>query len=668
MMSDFVQARADMVRRQLVQRGIHDAAVLDAMRDVPREMFVGDAMREHAHDDTPLPIDGGQTISQPYIVALTLQAADIRPGDRVLEIGTGSGYATAVLARIAGHVDSVERLRELSDSARRRLQRLGVTEVDVHTADGTLGWPSGAPFDVIVAAASGPEVPTAWREQLAIGGRLVMPIGDQGSRQRLCKLTRTGDDSYEEQDLGAVMFVPLIGAQGWSKSPASDAGPAPAGSRPVVRSGSLAEAIRRAAEPLPDPATQAFAAPFDRFADHRVVLLGEASHGTSEFYQARAAITRHLIEKHGFTIVAVEADWPDAASIDRHARHRPAPPPAEPPFQRFPSWMWRNTDVMAFTQWLRAHNEDQPAERQAGFYGLDMYSLSGSIAAVLDYLQQVDPQAAELARERYACLTPWQRDPAVYAQAVLAGSHEECERDVVAQLQDLLKKRLEYAREDGELFLDAAQNARLVATAERYYRTLYQGSAQSWNLRDMHMFDTLNHVLDAHGPGSRAVVWAHNSHVGNAAATDMGQTRHELNIGQLCRERFGNAAALIGFGTHHGTVAAANDWDGPMQVMPVRPAREDSYEHQMHLAGEPRFLLDLRPGVHDALLERLGHDRLERFIGVIYRPQTELQSHYASASLPSQFDAFVWFDESHAVTPLAGSSKDGPAETWPFSV
>ncbi|MFC5437653.1 protein-L-isoaspartate(D-aspartate) O-methyltransferase [Rhodanobacter umsongensis] len=666
-MSDYVQARSAMLQRQLVDRGIHDQAVLEAMRHVPRHAFVGEAMRALAYDDTALPIEAGQTISQPYIVALTLQAAEIQPNDSVLEIGTGSGYVAAVLARMARRVDSIERVPSLAESARQRLQQLGVSRVEVHTADGTLGWPPGAPFDVIVAAASGPQVPPAWRQQLAIGGRLVMPIGDRAGGQRLYKLTRLDDTRYEEEDLGAVMFVPLIGKQGWAEDGSQPA--RPAAPKTVPRRGSLAEAIRRAAEPLPDPASSQFGALFDRYADRRVVLLGEASHGTAEFYQARAAITRRLIERHGFTIVAVEADWPDAASIDRYVRQRPAPPPAEPPFQRFPTWMWRNTDVQAFTQWLRAHNDAQPVQRRAGFYGLDMYSLSSSVAAVLGYLDRVDPTAAEVARERYACLTPWQKDPAVYGRTAQTQRHGACEEDVVAQLRDLLRKRLDYAREDGVLFLDAAQNARLVTTAERYYRTLYQSSVQSWNLRDTHMFETLNHVLDAHGPASRAVVWAHNSHVGNAAATEMGQARNELNIGQLCREKFGRAAALIGFGTHHGTVAAAHDWDGPMEVMQVRPAREDSYEYPMHQAGEPRFLLDLRPGIHDALRERLAPPRLERFIGVIYRPQTELQSHYSSASLPDQFDAYAWFDDTRAVTPLAVKKRrEGVPDTYPFGV
>lgn len=664
-MSELVQARAAMLQRQLIDRGIHDQAVLDAMRYVPRHAFVSEAMRGSAYDDMPLPIDAGQTISQPYIVALTLQAAEIQPDDSVLEIGTGSGYVAALLARIARRVDSIERIPSLADSARQRLQQLGVSQVEVHVADGTLGWPPGAPFDVIVAAASGPQIPASWRQQLAIGGRLVMPIGNEPGRQHLFKLTRVDDTRYEQEDLGAVMFVPLIGEQGWPEDDNHRARPNTVVAAP--RPGSLAEAIRRAAETLPEPASSEFGAWFDRYADRRVVLLGEASHGTAEFYQSRAAITQRLIERHGFTIVAVEADWPDAASIDRHVRQRSPPPSSsEPPFQRFPTWMWLNTDVRAFVCWLRTHNEALPAQRQAGFYGLDMYSLSGSIAAVLAYLEQVDPAAAAVARERYACLTPWQKDPAVYGHALLTQRHEECEADVVAQLQDLLKKRLDYAREDGVLFLDAAQNARLVATAERYYRTLYQGSAQSWNLRDTHMFETLNHVLEAHGPDSRAVVWAHNSHIGNAAATEMGQSRHELNLGQLCREKFGRAAALIGFGTHHGTVAAAHDWDGPMEVMRVRPAREDSYEYPMHQSGAARFLLDLQPGVHEGLRERLAPSRLERFIGVIYRPQTELQSHYATASLPAQFDAFAWFDETRAVTPLPTEQREGIPETYPF--
>ncbi|HJS86619.1 MAG TPA: erythromycin esterase family protein [Acetobacteraceae bacterium] len=430
----------------------------------------------------------------------------------------------------------------------------------------------------------------------------------------------------------------------------------------------LPEMITGAAEPLPDIDDPAFGRLFDRFANRRVVLLGEATHGTSEFYRARAAITRHLIARHGFTILAVEADWPDAASIDRYVRHRPARAGAEPPFQRFPTWMWRNTDVAALIDWMRDHNGRVPGpDRQAGFHGLDIYNMNASIAAVLAYLDTVDPEAAKLARERYGCLTPWQKEPSTYGHAVLTAGYRKCEQAVIDQCQELLRHRLEYAAQDGEGFLDAAQNARLVASAERYYRIMYYGGAESWNLRDTHMFETLGHLLASRGPASKAIVWAHNSHIGDARHTDMGAVRDELNIGQLCRERFGEEAALIGFGTHTGTVAAASDWDGEMEVKRVRPSHRDSYERLCHNAGLPRFLLDLNRD--EAPRRALLEPRLERFIGVIYRPDTELRSHYAEASLSRQFDAYVWFDETTAVTPLGPEhQRPGVPETYPFGL
>jgi erythromycin esterase-like protein len=329
--------------------------------------------------------------------------------------------------------------------------------------------------------------------------------------------------------------------------------------------------------------------------------------------------------------------------------------------------MWRNTDVDAFIGWLRERNARVPGDRRAGFYGLDIYSLSDSIDAVLAYLDKTDPEAAKVARQRYGCLTPWQQDPAVYGRAVLSRGYKACEPAVVAALGDLLARRLDYAARDDERFFDAVQNAQLITSAERYYRIMYYGGAESWNLRDTHMFETLQHILDARGRGAKAVVWAHNSHIGDARHTEMGAVREELNVGQLARERFGGDAALIGFGTHAGTVAAASDWDGDMEVKRVRPSHRDSYERVMHESGTPRFLLD--PSRHEALRRRLARSRLERFIGVIYRPDTELLSHYAEASLPDQFDAYVWFDESSAVTPLGPEhAKPGAPETWPFGL
>lgn len=437
--------------------------------------------------------------------------------------------------------------------------------------------------------------------------------------------------------------------------------------RPATADDPVLPALRAAAQPWTDVDSPDFLRQFDRYAGARVVLLGEASHGTSEFYRARAAITRHLIRQHGFSIVAVEADWPDAAAVDRQAGGRGSAAALTPVFERFPTWMWRNTDVADFVRWLAGHNAGLPPGRQTRFYGLDIYSMAQSMAAVLAYLDNVDHEAARSARQRYSCLDPWQEDPAAYGMAVLTRQHEACETAVLAQLRELLEKRLDYAGRDGERFFDAAQNARLVASAERYYRAMYYGSAQGWNLRDTHMFETLENALRLHGPASRAVVWAHNSHIGIAADTEMGWQRGEINIGQLCRERFGEAAVSIGMGTHCGTVAAASQWDAPMEVKTVKPSLPESYEFLMHLSAIPQFTLHLRDA-DTALRQQLEAPRLERYIGVIYRPETERQSHYAMASLPRQFDAYLWMDRSRAVEPLPGPEGHGTPETWPFGL
>jgi erythromycin esterase-like protein len=433
--------------------------------------------------------------------------------------------------------------------------------------------------------------------------------------------------------------------------------------------GATGTALRAAVQPLPAIDDPQFAEAFDPFAEARIVLLGEASHGTSEFYLARAAITRRLIEQHGFTILAVEADWPDAANVDRFVRHRRRREGEEAAFRRFPTWMWRNREVESFISWLREHNAAQAQGAMTGFYGLDLYNLSGSIRAVIDYLADVDPDAAALARERYGCLTPWSRDPALYGRLAISEGYARCRAPVIEMLRELLGRRLSYAGEDGDEWLDAAANARLVKNAEEYYRVMYEGPAESWNLRDTHMFETLCQLLDAKGPQAKAVVWAHNSHIGNAAWTEMGQIRGELNIGQLVKERFGDGARLIGLGTHHGTVAAATDWDGGMEIKTVRPALPGSQEELCHAVGLPSFLLDLRDEGPEKLRAALLTPRLERFIGVIYRPETERWSHYSDAMLARQFDAWVWFDETRAVTPLPGVETGvGEDDLWPFGV
>lgn len=429
----------------------------------------------------------------------------------------------------------------------------------------------------------------------------------------------------------------------------------------------IARAIGHACQALPDPAHMIeFGAFFDPYASAKIILLGEASHGTAEFYQARAAITRSLIEHHGFNIVAVEADWPDAERIDRYVRHREPRAYDAESFVRFPEWMWRNAQFEPFVSWLRVHNEGVAPRKRVEFRGLDIYSLHGSINVVLNYLESIDPEEAARARERYACLTPWQERPACYAGAIRSGVQEECESAVVAQLQRLLERELDYSAHDGEEFFDAAQNARIVATAEHYYRAMYRSSNDSWNLRDRHMFETLQSLM-AHRPKAKAVVWAHNSHVGNAAATAMGWDG-QFNIGELVRVAYGGDAMIVGFGTDRGTVGAADDWDGPMRIKPVNPSRPDSYERVFRQVGLPRSLTDLRGGRTRSVRDALSERRLERAIGVIYRPETEFYSHYFEAILPEQFDCYIWFEETKAVTAISASRPQGVPETYPFGL
>jgi len=631
---------------------------------VPRELFVPDDLAEFAYQDATLPIGADQVISSPFVAAVMMAALRVVRGDRVLEIGTGSGYASALLAQVAGEVFSVERDPELGARAEARFRALGYSNIQVRTGDLAAGWPQFSPYDAILVTATGMEASRALLDQLRIGGRLLLPVGPNPREQGLMRVTRTGTASYEREELGGLQLVPAEPGGAWQgdrrsvtrSSPHRTAGTA------------LSILVREASEPVEDIAEADLGPLLDRIGDARVVLLGEATHGSSEFYRMRARITQELIRRRGFSIVAVEADWPDAARVDRHVRHLPVGRDGAPAFTRFPTWMWRNEEVGDFTEWLRGHNAmvRNPDER-VGFYGLDLYSMFSSIDAVLHYLDGVDPDAARLARHRYGCLMPWEGDPSSYGEAALTGRYRVCEPGVVTMLSDMLTRRLDYSAHDGDRFHDAVQNARLIASAERYYRVMYYGTVESWNLRDRHMFETLEHILEVRGPEAKAVIWEHNSHVGDSAATEMGASG-EYNVGHLARQRFGLDAFLVGFGTDHGTVAAASRWDGPMQVKAVRPAHQDSYERLCHDTGLAAFTLALRhprrPEVRDELLVA----RLERAIGVIYHPESEMQSHYFQASLPRQFDEYIWFDETRAVAPLGQLVAAGVPETWPFGL
>ena len=440
----------------------------------------------------------------------------------------------------------------------------------------------------------------------------------------------------------------------------------------TFRDDKLVHALRQHLRPLPSSAADDPAL-VQRLARARLALLGEASHGTHEFYAERVALSRKLVTEHGFQAIVVEADWPDAWRVNRYVRGLSDDPDAGAAlsgFERFPTWMWRNTVVRDFVEWLREHNRSLPASRQVGFYGMDLYSLFTSTRAVLDYLDRVDPEAAQRARSRYACFDHFGEDSQAYGHAASFGMKPSCEDEVIQQLREMNRRAADLlagSRDDRADVFYAQQNARLVRNAEEYYRTMFHGRVSSWNLRDNHMVETLQ-ALEKHlgtaGGTPKMIVWAHNSHLGDASATEMGDMG-EWNVGQLARDRWGADAVLVGFSTHHGTVTAASEWDGMGERKRVRAGLEGSYEDLFHRLGTDRFWLALD---QPELAELLSQRRLQRAIGVIYQPRTERMSHYFHTRLPAQFDAMIHIDETRALEPLVAEPTwhaGEPAETYP---
>jgi erythromycin esterase-like protein len=412
----------------------------------------------------------------------------------------------------------------------------------------------------------------------------------------------------------------------------------------------------------------------------KYVLLGEASHGTHEFYKARTEISKRLIREKGFNVIAWEADWPDALRVNRFIQNRgqdAAALEALSAFRRFPQWMWRNADILDFIGWLRAHNDPiKDIKRKVGLFGLDLYSLHASIEAVISYLMKVDPASAEKARRRYACFEHFGDDPQTYGLVAGADASTSCEDEVVEQLREMNRKTSELLQVDGKLASDelffAKQNAVVAIHAENYYRALYRGRPNTWNLRDQHMAETLERLtehFEKQDHEMKVIIWAHNSHLGDARATTMHQ-RGELNLGQLVRERHENDCFILGFTTYSGTVTAASDWDLPAERKRVRDALEDSCEEMFHDTGLSAFLLPIRDVTH--FPKELNWDLLQRAIGVVYKPETERLSHYFYARIAKQFDAVLHFDKTRAVEPLERTSEwqstEDLPETYPFAV
>ena len=436
----------------------------------------------------------------------------------------------------------------------------------------------------------------------------------------------------------------------------------------------LIAALQREARPLETAEDLDYL--LDCIGDASLVLLGEATHGTQEFYRLRADISKRLIVDKGFDAIAVEADWPDALRVSRYVQHGGDDMSADQAlsgFKRFPQWMWRNHEIVELVNWLRVHNHHvaSPA-RRCGFYGLDLYSLQQSMHAVIDYLDQADPEAAARARQRYGCIDHFAEDPQRYGYATSFGMKPDCEAEVLRQLVEMNRVANEHLRTGTvpDEFFYAQQNARVTRNAEVYYRAMFKGRDESWNVRDSHMAETLQalreHLGQSIGRPARVVVWAHNSHLGDARHTEMGK-HGQLNLGQLVRERYRpQDSFLLGFTTHAGSVTAASDWDGPAELKSIVPSRPDSVERVLHEVGMPAFLLPLRG--RNSALARAGGRLLERAIGVIYRPDTERMSHYFLADAEQQFDALIHIDRTTALRPLERSAlwrHEEPAETYP---
>ena len=629
-------------------------------------------------EDSALPIEAGQTISQPYIVARMLELAEIKPGDKVLEIGAGSGYAAAVMSRMASKVFAIERHEELAKLARARLKRLGYANAEIIVADGTKGLPEEAPFQAIIVSAGGPHVPEALKQQLALGGRLIIPIGQFGY-QTLIRVRRTGKDSFEEEeDFGAVAFVPLIGEEGWAEPKRAEEAPLdaePSGfaaglllpeKRARTIQNRLSRLMAEAAEPFGD--LHELCELVERFADCRVILLGEATHGTAEFYQARARITEMLVDRHGFNIVAVEADWPDAAVYDAYVRDLPRPKVPKTAFTRFPTWMWRNGQVAEFLDRLKEINATiADPDRKAGFYGLDIYSLGASIEAVLRLSRQGRSGSrarragalwlpCALAR-RARALRPHGAEPRLCRLREASRRHAGRSLAQAARLscqgrRGILRRRAERPHRGRRRAILPRHllRRRCIMEFARPAYVRHAGASARRSRAEAKAWSGRTTPISAMRPSPR---WARC-----AASTISGSSRASA---------FGDEAALIGFGTDRGTVAAASDWDGLMEIKRVRPARDDSYEGRSRDTGIAAFLLETGSGQRASVRSQLAEPLLERAIGVIYRPETEFLSHYFQAELSRQFDAWIWFEETEAVAARPVHAH-GPDETYPFGL
>lgn len=626
--------KKNSIKERLENVGISNKLLIRAFEDIPEAFFLSETLHPYFYEDVRIEKSLETTEPRVVVIAKMLEQLQIKKEENILITGVDSIYILVVLSKIYKNVYAVEASETYAKWALDVLESTGVTNVHISTGDQGIGWKEKGPFNTILIVKELIEIPEIIKGQLKIGAKLLAPVGPDWAHVMLEIVERTSENSYVTKVIRDSYYIPNpkilpeVGVEDYQESEIVD---------------------EIGINSLPFKTIQDF--PLDglleRIGNSRVVLLGEASHGTSEFYLTRQEITKALIEKKGFNLVCVEADWSDAEQINNYVRHQYTSQDWMP-FVRFPQWMWKNEEVFNFVEWLKTYNNKN--NNTVGFYGLDLYGLENSIDLVINYLQDVNPELAELAKIRYACITPYMRDPSVYGKLVRSNALISCEQKVLRMLFDLLKNK--HKLNHSKAYFYAYQNATVVVNAERYYKAMYYGSSESWNLRDFHMFYTLKSLLSYFGKASKVVVWAHNTHIGNALATEM-YARGEINIGHLCKEHFGSKSYHIGFGTHTGSVAASNNWGGPMEVINLNDSLENSYEHLCYKTNVPNFTLPLRKGhTDDYLRELLSTPRLQRAIGVVYKPETELISHYYRTVLSSQFDEYIWFNKSRAIKPI----------------
>lgn len=627
------------IKEQLEDKGITSALLLKAFEDIPEAFLLSETLHPNFYEDVRIEKNLEKTEPRVIVIARMLEQLKVKKEEKFLITSVDSIYILVVLSKIYKEVYTVESNETYANWALEVLKTIGITNVHIKVDQPELGWEEKGPFDAILIASEIETIPKTIKEQLKIDAKLLAPIGPDWAHVMLQIIKRVSKDKYISKALSDSYFIPKpkilpnIGTETYPDNEIIDE---------IGISSLPFKTLKKF--PMDDL--------LDRIGDAKVVLLGEASHGTSEFYLARQEITKALIEKKGFNFVCAEADWSDAEQINNYVQNQYKTQDWMP-FARFPQWMWKNKEILGFVEWLKKHNTKH--NNSIGFYGLDLYGLENSIELVIKYLSGIDADLAELAKSRYACITPYMTQPQVYGKLIKNNRFVSCEKDILDMLFDLLKNKNKLNH--SQAYFYAYQNAMVVLDAERYYKAMYYGSVESWNLRDFHMFYTLKSLLSYSGKDSKAVVWAHNSHIGNALATEM-YARGEINIGHLCKEHFGEKSYHIGFGTYTGTVAAARNWGEKMEVRAVNKSVEDSYEYLCHKTNITNFTLPLRKAHSDKNLRKLlSSPRLQRAIGVIYRPETELMSHYFKIVLPSQFDEYVWFNKTKAITPLNAKTE-----------